>query len=134
MATFHENLKQSFKNFKNKYIGNVPSGVTLAQINADLSNLFGSTTLIAEGTTSNITWNDIKDYRLIVLVALYDSYDIPYAMATTTMSPATIKLLSGAHIQARNNDNTISDMRYVSDNLIELRQSAGAGFKLFGVK
>jgi hypothetical protein len=37
MATFHENLKQSFKNFKNKYIGNVPSGVTLAQINADLT-------------------------------------------------------------------------------------------------
>jgi hypothetical protein len=39
MATFHENLKQSFKNFKNKYIGNVPSGVTLAQINADLTEL-----------------------------------------------------------------------------------------------
>lgn len=38
MATFHENLKQSFKNFKNKYIGNVPSGVTLAQINADLTD------------------------------------------------------------------------------------------------
>ena len=39
MATFHENLKQSFKNFKNKYIGNVPSGVTLAQINADLTDI-----------------------------------------------------------------------------------------------
>jgi hypothetical protein len=39
MATFHENLKQSFKNFKNKYIGNVPSGVTLAQINTDLTDI-----------------------------------------------------------------------------------------------
>lgn len=36
--TFHQNLMQSFANFKSKYIGNVPSGVTLAQINSDLTD------------------------------------------------------------------------------------------------
>lgn len=37
--TFHQNLKQSFANFKAKYIGNVPSGVTVAQINNKLTEL-----------------------------------------------------------------------------------------------
>lgn len=38
--TFHQNLMQSFANFKSKYIGNVPSGVTLAQINGRLTQSF----------------------------------------------------------------------------------------------
>ena len=39
MATFKENLKQTFANFKTKYIGNVPEGVTVAQINQHLTEL-----------------------------------------------------------------------------------------------
>lgn len=36
--TFHQNLLQSFANFKAKYIGNLPSGVTVTQINNDLGD------------------------------------------------------------------------------------------------
>ena len=102
-------------------------------LNTDLGNIFNTTNLIVDGSNADITWDDIKDYKQIELVALYTSGGVNYAMATTTITPKTLKLLSGLQVQARANDITISQIKYVSDNLIELRQLAGQGFKLYGL-
>lgn len=67
MATFHANLVQSFKNFKNKYIGNTSiAGIgdgtltsAVSTINQHLSNLscpnYSDATILQAGTTYTAT-------------------------------------------------------------------------------
>lgn len=65
MATFHANLVQSFKNFKNKYIGNTSIAAigdgtltgAVSQIKSDLT--------VTNGTTSNQNINYIRTGNLV---------------------------------------------------------------------
>ena len=105
----------------------------VSALNTSVNNILDSVSLIAEGSNVNITWNDVKGFKQLELVALYSSSGVNYAMAVTTITPKTLKLLTGLQVQSRAADITISEMKYVNDTLIELRQLAGQGFKLFGV-
>ena len=133
-ATDITNLQNQVGNTSIVGIGDGTATGAIDALNTDLDNIFNTTNLIAEGLTANITWNGIKNYKEIVLVAFYMSGGVNYAMAFTTITPALLKLLSGTYVQARTADLTVSNIRYVNDNLIEITQNTGAGFKLYGVK
>jgi hypothetical protein len=138
MATFHENLKQSFKNFKNKYIGNVPSGVTLAQINADLSDkadksdlAFTQYTVLKSisTTTGDITVNNLNNFRLIVLMA----GGSPTAMVSVITIPiALFKSQDWTISELWSGGDITTTFKYVSDTKINITGS-GMYSKVIGV-
>lgn len=97
MATFHENLKQSFKNFKNKYIGNVPSGVTLAQINASLPDTKCDLLVSIPNAQSytSVTLNTDKkfsDYKFVGFIVVNKSNQ---NMLTAILPLSFFKLFNG---------------------------------------
>jgi hypothetical protein len=100
MATFHENLKQSFKNFKNKYIGNVPSGVTLAQINADLTELEGKMSKALDTSTkTQVGTTQITTTKNGKLFAMYLSIDSP-SECDILVNNTSIRINNGTMVEA----------------------------------
>lgn len=84
MATFKENLKQTFANFKTKYIGNVPEGVTVAQINQHLTEM--------------IMYPDVSQDFILIGENIAINYTAPadgfvsFISNTTTIQPRTISI------------------------------------------